>query len=224
MTSIVISIIALVGAIVSSVVTVGGNLITQRRLERRTAYQAARKYQEPLIIAAYDLQSRIFNILHQDFLVFAREDRWGRRETALASSSFAFAQFFGWREILRREVELLEFETQEISHLLSRITTKFASDDLGPRFLLWKSEQRAIGEAMIGSWRGEPSCIGYLEFLERRSGELRELLGPIERDLAEIAASGSDERLRSVQHLLVDLIQMLDSQGRRYPPDKLGRA
>jgi hypothetical protein len=224
MTSIVIAVIALVGAIVSSGLAVGGNLVTQRRVERRTAFQAARKYQEPLIIAAYDLQSRIFNILHQDFLVFVREDRWGRSETALASSSFAFAQFFGWREILRREVELLEFETQDISHLLSRITTKFASDDLGPRFLLWKSEQRAIGEAMIGTWRDEPSCIGYLEFLERRSTELRDLLEPIERDLVEIAVNGSDERLRSVQHLLVDLIQMLDPQGLRYPLNKLGRA
>jgi hypothetical protein len=223
-TSIVIAVIALVGAVFSSAVAVGGNLVAQRRLERRATDRAARRYYEPLAVAAYDLQSRIFNILRQDFLVFVREDRWGRSETALASTSFAFAQYFGWREILRREVELLEFETQDISHLLSRITTKFASDDLGARFLLWKSEQRAIGEAMIGSWRDEPSCIGYLEFLKRRSTDLRNLLEPIERDLAEVAVTGADERLRAVQHLLVDLIQMLDPKSLRYQPEKLGRA
>lgn len=227
MTSIIIAIVALLGAVASSAIVVWGSLISARRVQRLNADKALRKYREPLIVAAYDLQSRIFNILRQDFLAYVRNDVWGRRETALGSTSFVFAQWFGWREILRREVELLEFETEETGHLLSRITATFASDDHGPTFLLWKPEQRAIGEGMIGMWRGEASCVGYGEFLVRRDSSLQPLLSPLERDVIALADShpgGVDQRLLEVQHLLVELIDMLDVGHRRYQRECLRRA
>jgi hypothetical protein len=221
MTAIVIAVIALIGSIGSAVMVAYGQIYTQRRTEAREADRLLRLYREPLISAAYDLQSRLYNILRQNFLSYLRDESSGRSEKALDSTTFAFAQYFGWREILRREIQLLEFETLEIGRLLSQITGTLASDSLGDRFLLWKPEQRAIGEAMIGEWRDGPACIGYLEFHQRRT-ELAAWIEPLERDLRAFAETNEDDaRLVQVQHLLVSLIKALDPAHVRYAPERL---
>jgi hypothetical protein len=178
-----------------------------------------------LITAAYDLQSRLYNILRKNFLVYVREDHWGRADEAVESTLFAFAQYFGWREILRREIQLLEFETRDIGRLLSRITGAIGSDGYGPAFLLWKAEQRAIGETMIDEWRGAPSCAGYAGFEERRS-LIPGWADRFSADLRELAAkdTADDARLSAVQHMLVDLINELDPNHIRYAPERLHKA
>jgi len=222
MTPIIIAIVALIGAIASSLTAI----YVHRKRERADVARRLRNYNEPLISSAYDLQARIYSILRKDFLAYVRDDRWGRGGTALETTLFAFAQYFGWREILRREIELLEFETRDIGRILSAITGTFGSDGFGPKFLLWKPEQRAIGEGMIGEWYGEPSCVGYLEFCKRRRGELGKWLEPLERDLRELAErpGGGDARLTEVQHKLTDLVAALDLHNRRYAPERLERA
>jgi hypothetical protein len=220
-----IAVIALVGSIISSILVVYAQLHSERRRERREAQSSLQLYREPLISAAYDLQSRIYNILRRDFLVYVAEDRWDRRKLALDTTIFAFAQYFGWREILRREIRLLEFETQAVSRLLNDITGTFGSDEFGRAFLMWTPEQRGIGEAMIGTWREAPSCVGYLEFSERRPKELAVWVESLERDLVEFAeGNGNEDRLLKVQHLLVSLIELLDPKRIRSNPDRLERA
>jgi hypothetical protein len=143
----------------------------------------------------------------------------------MLTTSFAFAQFFGWREILRNELQLLAFETPAIGTRLSAITSAFGSESYGPRFLFWKAEQRAVGEAMIGEWRGTPACVGNLEFLKRRDDELKRWMDRLEGDLAQLARNGAaDPRLEVVQHLLVELIETLDPDHIRYPAAQLQRA
>lgn len=224
MTAVVLAVIALVGSIASSALVLYAQFHTERRREIREAETALRRYKEPLVSSAYDLQSRLFNILHQDFLVYVRENRWERRREAVDTTLFAFAQYFGWREVLRREIQLLRFETQDIGRLLSAITGTFSIDDLGPEFMLWKPEQRAIGEAMIEMWRGEPACAGYLEFIRRRK-DMEVWLAPLQRDLESfIPGRGGTDRLRKVQNLLIDLITLLDPTNVRYAPERLKKA
>src|SRR5262245_24705998 len=91
---IVIAVVALIGSIFSSAVVVYPQLRSQKRTERREAERAFGFYKEPLISAAYDLQSRIYHMVNSDFLGYIREDRWGRREVALSTTAFAFAQYF----------------------------------------------------------------------------------------------------------------------------------
>jgi hypothetical protein len=220
-TSIVIALITLLASIISASLLLFGQFRSERRSERREAERAFGLYKEPLISAAYDLQSRIHHMLRGNFLDYIRDDKWGRRKVALDVTAFAFAQYFGWREILRREIPLLEHETAEIRKLLNKITGTFVSDKDGSSFLMWTAEQRAVGEAMIGRWRGSPACVGFGEFMSRR-----DVLGPwiaaLTKDLDALAATGEGKsRLIEVQHLLVALIVALDPGGIRYDEDRL---
>jgi hypothetical protein len=229
MTTIIIAVVALAGSVFSAAVVVWGQLLTQRRADRKISAETLEKYREPLVSAAYDLQSRIFNMLRQGFVeIYVRRDQWERREIALSSTLYVFAQFFGWREILRQEVQLLKFErqaeTREISALLSDITNAFSSDLFGPRFLLWKPEQRALGEMMISEWRDQPACIGYATFIERLSEKPNSWIQRLEADVVAFGDTPDVNRLREVQHRLVALVERLDPEEVRYPRERLRRA
>jgi hypothetical protein len=99
------------------------------------------------------------------------------------------------------------------------VTRSFAGDKGGPRFRLWRPEQRAIGELMIHYDRETKTCLGYAEFVAARSGNLKQWLDPLEADLVALAPVGNDDRLRAVQHALIELIKALDPEQLRYDTD-----
>ena len=102
----------------------------------------------PLAAAAYDLQSRIYNILRMDFF-----GKWGNAnehsEDAITSTLFRLAQYFGWTEILRRKIQFLSFpedeETRKVARLQSDIAHCFLTDSYGLTLMIWSDEQRARG-------------------------------------------------------------------------------
>lgn len=53
-----------------------------------------------------------------------------------------FAQFFGWREIIRRKVQFLRFpkddETREVAGILRNIGETFLTDYYGRQFMIWR--------------------------------------------------------------------------------------
>jgi hypothetical protein len=215
--AIVIALIALAGSILSTVATVFGGPAFQARREARKVLET---YREPLLAAAFELQSRLHNILCRDFIDdYVIGNKAGKQHAALESTLYVFAQFFGWREIIRREVQFLRFardeETREVARLLRDIAETFLSDAFGPQFMIWRAEQRGLGERMIVASDGRPSCMGYASFLEQR-GTMQEWLEPLERDLRQIEGDGR-KRLTEVQHLLVDLVRKLDEKQMRYP-------
>ena len=67
------------------------------------------RYREPLGVAALDLQSRLFQ--HPAALTFSAcsEAVHARSEDATAHDIFRLAQYFGWTEILRRDIQFLSF-------------------------------------------------------------------------------------------------------------------
>lgn len=70
-------------------------------LERTT-----RRYREPLARAAYDLQSRLFNIVKGRFLeTFLANGDAREQAYALNNTVFVIAQFFAWTELVRRELQ-----------------------------------------------------------------------------------------------------------------------
>src|SRR6266536_2855001 len=106
-TAIVIALIALAGSVLSTIVTVFGAPALQAR---RDAKQALDNYREPLLAASYELQARLYNILQLKFVEkYISDDTAGKRNPAIESTLYVFAQFFGWREIIRREVQYLRF-------------------------------------------------------------------------------------------------------------------
>jgi hypothetical protein len=174
-------------------------------------------YREPLAAAAYDLQSRIYNILRMDF--FAKWGRNGnaRSEDAIRSTVFRLAQYFGWTEILRRKIQFLSFpddkDTRKVAQLQANIAHCFLTDSYGLGLMLWSDEQRALGERMIVDDHADVLCMGYGAFRKECGGEFGE---HCDRLRAEVADPGVKERLRAAQYLLCELVETLDDRGVRY--------
>jgi hypothetical protein len=216
-TALIIALIALVGSIVSSAITVIGAPVLQARHDARKALD---RYREPLLAAAYELQARLYNILQLRFVEkFINDESAGKRSSAINSTSYVFAQFFGWREIIRRDVQYLRFsrdaQTREIGGLLRDIDELFLADQYGPQFMIWRVEQRGLGERMIVSADGRLTCLGYASFIDQRAS-MTEWLQPLENDFEHLQ-DGGQERLVDLQHLLLDLVKQLDDRQKRYP-------
>src|SRR5215813_1015021 len=218
-TAVVIALIALAGSLVSTIVTVFGAPALQAS---RDAKKVLNNYRDPLIAASFDLQARLYNILRLRFIEkYITAGEISKRDSALESTLYVFAQFFGWREVIRREVQYLRFsrnqQTREVGQLLRDIEETFLSDGYGPQFMIWRVEQRGIGERMVESMDGKISCLGYASFIEHRP-EMEEWLSPLEHDLEHLQ-DGGRERLTELQHMLVQLVRELDDKQRRYPFD-----
>jgi hypothetical protein len=201
--AIVVALIALAGSVLSTAVSFYGQARVRRLDAAERAEATLARYREPLVAAAFELQSRLFNILRQDFLgKYYVNGTDEQREYAVRHTLYVVGQFFGWTEILRRQIEFLNFgeveETREVSNRVLDIRDLFASDEakLGTPFMIWRGAQRAIGE------QTDPSFKRWFEQLER--------------DIEAVAAH-RNERLRRVQHGLIDLIERLDAHGVRFP-------
>ncbi|HEU0318864.1 MAG TPA: hypothetical protein VFR49_16135, partial [Solirubrobacteraceae bacterium] len=146
-------------------------------------------------------------------------DKAEKGDAAVQSTLYVFGQFFGWREIIRREVLFLRFannaKTREIARLLRDICETFLTDEYGPKFMVWRVEQRGIGERMIDGGNGKMTCIGYASFIEQRA-RMQDWLDPLERDLRSFGAADRP-RLTELQHLLLELVRQLDEEQTRYP-------
>ena len=104
------------------------------------------KYRDPLLQSAYDLHSRIYNVYQPGGLRGRRDAEYFRMNTL-----FLLAEFLGWLEIIRREMQFLDLgATQATMELGSRLgtiqrllaTTSLWDDDC----YIYRGEQRAIGE------------------------------------------------------------------------------
>jgi hypothetical protein len=114
------------------------------------------RYREPLVRAAFDLQSRIYNIARQDFLAkYCTNGTAGEREYAVRNTVFVLAEYLGWVEILRREVQFLDLgdveRNRQLVECLERVSDILGTDQriTDPGFRLFRGQQRALGELMI---------------------------------------------------------------------------
>jgi hypothetical protein len=63
-------------------------------------------YRVPLVAAAYELQARLYNILALSFVDrYLKNDTQGKHDAAIHSTLYVFAQFFGYRELIRGEIQ-----------------------------------------------------------------------------------------------------------------------
>jgi hypothetical protein len=228
-TSVVVAIVALVGAAISAVIAVWGQLRSASLTTRREAEAVLAKYREPLVGAAYELQGRLYNILELEFLprYYLNGDD-AQKEYALQNTLYVIGQYFCWTEILRREIQFLSFSdserTRRVSDRQHQVVQAFQSDkdELGKPFLIWRGEQRAIGELMIEPETTPARCIGYAQFLERDDPAFRRWFARLEGDVDELV-SGPNQRLVDLQNALVDLIRELDPEGMRYSDEVLSK-
>jgi hypothetical protein len=215
--------------VVGSLVTGAGLAVFAGALKRRHDKEAhiselLARYRDPLLGAAFDLQSRLYNIVRLDFL----EDYFGSDDPAVRayardSTLWLIGQYLGWTEILRREVQFLDLGEVSENRRLHRVMQAFATDDeaLGTVFRLFRGEQRAIGELMIRApdANGHATCLGYADFTARwRTEPLLPWFARLDADLAQIAEMPYDcPRLVHLQRALVGLVDLMDPERVRYP-------
>ena len=187
--------------------------------------QQLSKYKEPLLQCAFDLQSRLVNIVKNDFLskTYLRgNDR--EQIYAIESTLFLIAQFFGWSELVRVEQQLLDLGADEQTRILRRhqetILHHFRSSKLDPAMRVFSADQRAIGELMIKS--NQSKLIGYAEFLMNKPDYLDTWLSPVREDLIAAADSldASRQRLVLIQKTLIELIDFLDPHHVRFTENR----
>jgi hypothetical protein len=140
------------------------------------------------------------------------------------------AQFFGWVEALRVDVQFLDLgqleRSRQLRDHLDAVRQVLATDRLpDQRLRVFWGQQRAIGELMMCEIdkdrdRGR-QCLGYAAFTSRLDdgASFGPWLSKVENDLVHAAASKSFDpaRLQQTQHALIDLIDFLDDPPVRFP-------
>jgi hypothetical protein len=140
-----------------------------------------------------------------------------RREIALMSTLYRFARYFGTLEILRSHLTFLEFQTAEetksVADQIVQIGGALSSDGY-EGLMLWREEQRAIGEETLRREDGSLHCVGFAAFVE----EFEQRTGPwfrrFEQELRQDRLAVESKRLRVVQAHLQQLVRQLDEEGR----------
>ena len=228
--TIVAVLISTTGALVS--VTISRRAAREERLS--AAEELAKKFREPLLQAAYNLETRIYNIVEQDFFgkFLGTDSTDPEREYAVLHTMHTFAQYFCWAEIVRRESQFSDPRSDQISRAwaagMEAVREIFANSiDIQEKcFRLFRGEQRALGEVMLvpvdPSTSGAPrwECLGYSSFVPSLEDEqMARWFRRLREDIGECAENPAnrDGRLRLIHQRLMDIIDILDPDALRVP-------
>lgn len=206
----------------------------RRQLDEQDRLRArVDRYQEPLVRAAFDLQSRLWNLVEGGFLAsYGLRGSERERAYALESTLWLFGQYFGWVEILRREAQFLQLPErdarQRVQEILDEIAGVCASDRdfTDTIFRVFRSEQRALGELMIvpgsdADGRPRTDCLGFVEFSERwrdQGSASSRWFGPLAHSMNALTTDPARvERIRALQRALLRLVDAIDPERVRFP-------
>ncbi|KUI64495.1 hypothetical protein VM1G_00049 [Cytospora mali] len=228
-----VAVISLVGSVAATAITVWFNWMTDIRKRRSEASKLVAKYHDPLLRAAQELQSRLYNMTAEEgwtIFDYALTEQQ-LQENVIAYTCFLIGQFCAWVHILQREGQFMQFSSdtghRDFVNALDAIHEAF-SDYKWPLFdtpfCLWRNQQLGIGEVMtIKEEGGQLLCISYAEYSKKLSSEDADMrwFKTLQYDIAELArahqdrkdgeeAEIRDSRLRVLQHLLVKLVLLLD--------------
>lgn len=224
---------SLAAALIVGVLSLMGvryGLRAQERSEARSREEEAerllRRYRDPLVRSAFDLQSRLYNIVTHDFLgtYYMRGTELERRY-AFENTLYVVGEYLGWVEIMRREVQFLDLrdvdKNRELSERLDTVSQLFLAQDPDPTLRIFRGEQRAIGDVMMSSLpSGARECIGFAAFIERRAdpafSSWFEKLGA-DVELLASEPGRHQKRAVAIQRVLIDLLDFLDPVHQYFP-------
>lgn len=233
--AIAIAVLSLAGTLAAAALTGWFAFFTEERKRRSEAEKLFRKYQDPLLQATKELQSRLYSIVKPNrtgILNWMNRDE-KRKANLVQYTCFLVGQYLSWTHILRRQAQFLPLSTDSTNRQLrttldlieSAMGTTLAGGPLAKPFKLWRGHQMAIGEIMTVKEDGELYSMGFAAFRRkwREEDAFREWFESLVEGLttmAEAEKQGSptpipDHRLRRLQHLLLQLTHILDPQGLR---------
>ncbi|WP_190013787.1 hypothetical protein [Streptomyces lucensis] len=227
------AVVALVSIVLSSRAARMQTLLSAE-LERQSAELAREakrhdimsRFRDPLLWSAFDLQSRLYNIMTQHFLqTYGASEVAREREYARRSTLFVICEYLGWVEIIRRRIRFLDLgnrqDNRKLISLLTEISEALSTSTYSDRrFRVLRGEQRALGELMINRGGHAESCLGYAEFcnrLEVDPGFTKWTQG-LTADIETLIQSlDSLQRITDLQCGLMNLVNFLDPHAERIP-------
>lgn len=242
---IITAIIAAVVAVISATISIYGQarvaqitdrLTKKREAESREAQNSAlmSRYRDPLLRSAIDLQSRLFNIYKLCFLYKFYNRSQAERNYAIQNTLYVIAEYLGWVEIMRRDIQFLDLGDIEmnrrLSKLLANINIAFGHSSLERTLQLYNGEQRAIGEIMrIPQYTKDSfkyECMGYAQFVKELNNPDFFIWFTKLKDDIDFMANEQElnlKRLVMIHSNLIDLIDFLDPDYIRIQPEKRTR-
>jgi hypothetical protein len=223
--SIIIAVVSLIGSLVAAGFTGWISFYIDQVKRRSEAKALIHKYRDPLMLAAYDLQSRLWGLVELNLLRYSEDE--SKKDLVYVYTAFLIGQYFSWTYILRRQAQFLRFSTDktnnELNKVLDSITGAFSLDKHKGEdpFMLWRGQQMAIGESMTeAEEQGQLYCIGFAAFALKYNSnpDFKRWFQPIESGVTLLVEANergdvtANNRLRRVQHLLVDLVLLLDEE------------
>jgi len=221
--SIIIAVVSLVGSLVAAGFTGWISFYIDQVKRRSEAKALIHKYRDPLMLAAYDLQSRLWGLVQQNLLRYTEDEE--KKDLVYVYTSFLVGQYLSWTYILRRQAQFVRFSTDttnmKLNQILDTITNEFSLDRHKGEdpFMLWRGQQMAIGELMtMAEEQGQLYCMGFAAFAVKYHSdpEFKKWFQPIDSGITLLVDAGArgnsvaNYRLRRLQHLLVDLVLLLD--------------
>jgi len=222
--SIIIAVVSLVGSLVAAGFTGWISFYIDQVKRRSEAKALIHKYRDPLMLAAYDLQSRLWGLVQQGLLAYTQDEN--KKDLVYVYTSFLVGQYLSWTYILRRQAQFVRFSSDTtnttLNHILDTITNEFSLDrhKAEDPFMLWRGQQMAIGELMtIKEEGGQLYCMGFAAFAVQYHTDpaFKKWFEPIDLGITLLVDemkhgnSVANYRLRRLQHLLVDLVMLLDA-------------
>ena len=230
-------VVSLAGAVISASAAVTTVVLTRRaaiRDRQQAAAELALRYREPLLHAAFNLQTRLYNIAspsHRFLQRFLTNGTLAEAEYARLNTVYLLGQYLCWSEILRREGQFIDpvdvQRDREVMAAMEQVrdvlSDSFKFTDLVLR--VFRGEQRAIGEVLLTrtdnpSERVGPrwDCLGYAAFVKAlEDKDTTRWFTTLLADMDALAERLDEHRARLValQHALLKLINLLDPGGDR---------
>jgi len=184
---IVIAVISFAGSVATAGIAGWMTYYSDKRKRRSATNKLLAKYRDPLLLAANDLQSRIYNMETHGW------EYLGTRGDYLHSHTcFLIGQYFAWVYILRREAlfTCFESENRKLADQLRAIEKVWGSSADRSIWELWRGQQIGIGELMaVEGQSGQLNCMGYVAFMAKwKDEEFRAWFSDIHTDINSVRA------------------------------------
>jgi hypothetical protein len=194
-----------------------------RREDRQiAARRQLDRYREPLRNAANDLHHRIENIGRKGSVhVYLGDPDPRLSDLTLKATLYRFASYWGVVEAIYRDVRQLKFEndtsTRAVSELLTKTGKAFATDSPNRELMMWREEQRAVGELMhvpAGAPGALVRVIGFSTFSQRYDADFARWFEAFARDVQGIKSPDTMQasRLAGIQGSLRALLDALATE------------
>lgn len=230
--SIVLAVISLLGTVVIAFLNFFGqdllNRWTEERSDQKETDALIQKYGQPIMMAAYELQARMYELCQYPISKAHLESKEGLQDLK-KYTCYKVAQYMAWTHLLRTKAQFFSFvDNPDLKNIIDgiwRIDEEFdrRRGFEGCNVGVWPGSRVLVSERMLIDAKDQPDVPvdtvirGFDDFLKLWSGEdgFAEPMGYFCQwidDLVEarkIRIPGWDEAFRNTQHNLVDLVRFL---------------